>query len=891
MATENLDKYKIRLRDYINKKGIEIQSSGGADRIQCPFHEDQKPSLIIYETSLHCPVCSTTASVFDFAGKLIGSNNFPDMLNEVKKTLGETIEDFKPVAKKKKSTPSKYIALDAKKAKDIFKKSTLLSQSSFVGGGDAKNGYGDEIIGAWPYKNENGLIELVDVRFEGNEKKKKNIISFYYDGKNIKAKNPPVLIYNRNLIKKYPDAIILIVEGCKTAKAAECLIEFGIIPVTWNGGSSKVLKPDWSCVYHRDVFFFPDDDEPGIRAAKLFMKEYGDLINENKIIHPYKEARKIKSKGADIVEVLQLLSPDDLVKYILKNSLEENPEPGNATPAKSEPIDNNTSRVSELGELPFSILGTADDGKAYFLDRHNRLMDTKVESLTLNKLLKLADLNYWLQYIGSNKVGKDDLILIINDIIEIANDKDFNIDNLRGRGAWKEPGNKICYHDGKKTIGEYSKEKVFLRKDKIDIGIGSKPISQDLVNKMKEVCFDLSFETRSDAMRLLSWSIIAPFAGALDWRPQAFLTGPSSSGKSSIENYIVKPLAIPFRVNGGETSGAGYMQNRKNDSGAVVIEESDADTEKKKKYKEDLLSIMRQSTSDDTPKGYKGTSDQTGKSYTTRDMFLFIAIIPDIESVADDNRLVKINITRPTNKKKWGALKADLLKYYSKSNCNSLRGMVWNSLKEIILLSDIISSLIQDHTGKGHRFAISEGILMATYFIIWKGIKNPTNEELEIFIKNNYDIKKPEDDRDDAEEIIDRLLQFKVKVHLAKMKEYNVLEVLKIVKTGKRENGNEDDINGQELLTKEDLTEFKRSVNNIGVTVDNNGNLAIANSHNEIKRITGRSNGYSRILRRHKNCIDPSKNIVFIDKCRRCSVLSDILDDIIEEIEEEEIPF
>ena len=78
----------------------------------------------------------------------------------------------------------------------------------------------------------------------------------------------------------------------------------------------------------------------------------------------------------------------------------------------------------------------------------------------------------------------------------------------------------------------------------------------------------------------------------MDWRPQAFLTGPSSSGKSSIENYIVKPLALPFRVNGGGTTGAGYTQNRNHDCGAVVIEEADPDTEKKRLYKEELLSIM-----------------------------------------------------------------------------------------------------------------------------------------------------------------------------------------------------------------------------------------------------------------------------------------------------------
>jgi hypothetical protein len=861
---EDLSPYKPRLKEYLQKKSINILMIDGAERINCPNHEDKKPSAIVYEESLHCPVCAASWDVFEVAKLLTGVDSFPKQIEEVKKILGEPLEtNFKPEKKKNKKEFAKVTPLTYEKAKQIFNSEKLLSMSEFVGKGDPKNGFGDKITGAWPYKNDDGLIEIIDIRFEGG-KRKKNIITFYWDGNNVKSANYPVCVYNRNLIKEYPSHILLIVEGAKTAQAAECLIEFGIVPITWNGGSAKILKANWDCTKGRDTFFFPDDDPAGIKAAKAFEKsDYPTYINDWKIIPPFIEARKIKNKGADIVEILQLISPKELAEYIKSAPDMKDSEP----PPKPE---------NEFKGAPFRVLGVAEDKKAYFIDRNDRLFCSTLETFSRNKLLMLAPIHYWTNTQGVSKMSTDDWLNCQDDVIEITGSIDFDLNDIRGRGAWREKDSRLCFHDGQKTHGEYDESKVFLRKPKINIGIGSGTLDQETIDNIKEAVFSMSFESKSDAMRLLSWSILAPFSGALQWRPQAFLTGPSSSGKSSIENYVVKPLSLSDRYNGGKTSAAGYIQARKSDCGAVTIEEADPDTEKKKTYKEDLLSVMRQSTSDDTPRSAMGTADQTGTSYITRDMFLFVAISPEVESVADENRLVKINITKPGKSRPWSKIKESLVKNITESNCKKLRNMVWENLKKIIYYSDKIATIIQDYTGNDHRFSISEGTLMSAYLIIWKGIKEPKDDQILEFVKANYDLRNPDDERDDSEEMISKIMQYKVKVD---NKEFSISECLSIMHTEKIYTGTEvEGSEGLETLSKAEITKYKRAVNNVGISLDPDKYLSICNNHTEIKRITGRTYGYSKILKRHADCVSGSKNVVFTDgKAKKCTVIAGIV--------------
>lgn len=84
--------------------------------------------------------------------------------------------------------------------------------------------------------------------------------------KNYQAENRS--LYHLDQLSKNPLAKVLIVEGEKTTDAAQKLFsEKNIICVTWQGGSSAVLKSDWTPLHGREVIIWPDNDVAGYKAA------------------------------------------------------------------------------------------------------------------------------------------------------------------------------------------------------------------------------------------------------------------------------------------------------------------------------------------------------------------------------------------------------------------------------------------------------------------------------------------------------------------------------------------------------------------------------------------------------------------------------------------------
>ena len=59
---------------------------------------------------------------------------------------------------------------------------------------------------------------------------------------------------------------IVIVEGEKAADAAQRLLT-DAVALTWPGGSNAVRKADWTHMRGRNVVVWPDNDEPGLKAA------------------------------------------------------------------------------------------------------------------------------------------------------------------------------------------------------------------------------------------------------------------------------------------------------------------------------------------------------------------------------------------------------------------------------------------------------------------------------------------------------------------------------------------------------------------------------------------------------------------------------------------------
>lgn len=847
-------KYKAYLEKYLQRNSIEINYKKKPPRISCllPGHVDNDPSAIIYPDSIYCPVCSKKYDIFEVAGLLNNTTNFIEQIKAIEESLnlGSSIDDpVKPSKVKEKFSVS--IPLKYEEAVKFY------SSPYFIKKGLELNGWG-EVIKVWPYRNRDGDIIGVDVRYE--KEGKKTIINFWNDRGYISHTKSPPIIYGEFEVFQNPEKLIMINEGCKSAEAARILTEF--IPASWSRGAPNAKYVDWSIFKDREGFIFPDDDPPGLQAALDIQKQ----LPHFKIVQPLEAAKKIKAKGADIVEALQVLDVTALTEYIKTNIYIPKPEP---YPDVELNFESQEKSIPEDFEFPFRILGIADDNRAYFIGRHDRLIISSLDGLTQNKLQLLAPMHFWQNEFGyKHKVQWSDAI---DCIIEQAGNIDFDTDDIRGRGAWREPDGKICYHDGKKTIGEINEKRLYLRKTKRSIGLHKSAIDPILCTEISKIIKQMSFEKELDAIRCMGWSCISPFAGALPWRPATLLTGESGTGKTTVVDYVVKRISYASIFSGAETTSAGLRQYLNSDSTAIILEEAECDTPKKKQNRDDLFSLMRQSTSDDAPDIVKGSKEGHAVTFKMRNMFMFVATSPEVETVADDNRVFRINMVKP--EKNWAEIRTKLKKLITYENCEAIRSLVWQNLQMILNKSSGLTTMLQDITGKDLRTCFAESLLLSAYYQIFQSAKSEKEigKELQTLFAHDENLQK----RNETEELLDRLLDESVFLPDSKTTKTLRCILQSII-------NNE----GSEMSQ----AESKETVGRYGLNIDLDGNLYIAINHHEIMRIIQKGKGYQRFFWRHPGLIDKNKSMRIAGKTRKCVMLSGIFDDE-ENIKNEEIPF
>ena len=83
-------KDNVSLYNVVSDAGFEINNSGFA---LCPFHNDTKPSLKIYEDAYHCFVCEAHGSAIDFV-KNIYNISIQDAIKKLDNDYGLGLTDY-----------------------------------------------------------------------------------------------------------------------------------------------------------------------------------------------------------------------------------------------------------------------------------------------------------------------------------------------------------------------------------------------------------------------------------------------------------------------------------------------------------------------------------------------------------------------------------------------------------------------------------------------------------------------------------------------------------------------------------------------------------------------------------------------------------------------------
>ena len=126
----------------------------------------------------------------------------------------------------------------------------------------------------WSYRDQDGHVLTIDCRFDPKDGKKQ--VLPYTPGTNTatgkrewkwKSLPAPRPLYGLDRLAQRPDAPVLFCEGCKAADAGQRLLP-AVVVVSWPGGCGAVDKADLAPIAGRRVAIWPDNDEPGRKAAK-----------------------------------------------------------------------------------------------------------------------------------------------------------------------------------------------------------------------------------------------------------------------------------------------------------------------------------------------------------------------------------------------------------------------------------------------------------------------------------------------------------------------------------------------------------------------------------------------------------------------------------------------
>lgn len=153
--------------------------------------------------------------------------------------------------------------------------------------------------GNWCYRDLDGDVLFYIARYDTPDGGK-NIVPFTWVGGAWKKKGWPAPrpLYGLQRLSDTSKGV-LIVEGEKSADAADKLLGKHYHVVTWTGGAQAYGKTDWTPIYGRKVTIWPDADKPGMEAADGILKLLKEQCQSIKIINTD------KSDGWDAADALQ----------------------------------------------------------------------------------------------------------------------------------------------------------------------------------------------------------------------------------------------------------------------------------------------------------------------------------------------------------------------------------------------------------------------------------------------------------------------------------------------------------------------------------------------------------------------------------------------------------
>lgn len=464
-------------------------------------------------------------------------------------------------------------------------------------------------------------------------------------------------LLNSEMVSSVPIAPVLVVEGEKTADAAAKYAPPGWVVVTWSGGTAVWDRTDWSSLDGHPVVIWPDNDEPGLKAASGIQVQLSRLKIKSAMVMPPPSF----PQAWDLADDIPAGSPKmltDMMRIALKRvAILELDEV--APPQKVAKLKPPVAPVElEDADLQYRALGY--DEQTYFIMPYAQ---QQVHDYTTAKLMSaqgcleiVNDLGHWQDHFGDNK-GRVDWVSAGSHLMrECTNAGVYDPAKIRERGVWMD-NKRAVLHTGDAILVEgtsvnpakFRSEFIYPRRPVLfEEWDGLDHASPDSLGRtIREACNKVRWEKAIYGDLLAGWIATAVVCGGLQWRTHAWITGNQGSGKTTVVNQIAGAclggLAI-YPI--GESTEAGIRQSVRNDARPVVFDESEA-TKNKEERRAAVIQLMRQSSSETRGRIMKGTISHQAVSFTLRSAFLMSSIGVGLKEAADLTRTAVLTVRPP----------------------------------------------------------------------------------------------------------------------------------------------------------------------------------------------------------------------------------------------------
>ena len=508
--------------------------------------------------------------------------------------------------------------------------------------------------------------DFIVCRFPG-----KHIRPLWWSGTTWQWKAPPAPRPLYWAAPLRPDATVLVCEGEPAADAGVRLFPSHAV-CTWPSGCKAIDKASWQPLAGRDVLLWPDADAPGKQAmAKLA----GKLLAMGCTVTVVDPPAHLP-QGWDLANA-DGFTPEHAAAIVAKHGRRlEAPEQSPA-PEPAATVVATADVAPARGNEPYTLLGFDND--LYFYQPHatGQVIKVRRSAHTGTNLVAVAPMRYW-ETLFPGKNGPN-WTAVASSLFEAQAEVGvYAPDRIRGRGAWWDQGRSVLHLGDRLIIDGQAKpvntvmpgsDAIYQRLAALR-GPGDDPLPTELSHLVSGLALRFHWEVQASGLLMAGWVALAPICGALDWRPHAWLTGSSGSGKSELLRNFVQPLLgdMSLRVVGATTE-AGIRQQLRADAIPVVFDESESNERNDQARIQAVLGLARVSSSESGAFTLKGSADGDAQRFLVRSMFLLSSIATSLKQGADLGRFAQLglrstkDIPQAERAAHWDALLADLHEY------------------------------------------------------------------------------------------------------------------------------------------------------------------------------------------------------------------------------------